>query len=360
MSLRWDPYVPFRVDVEQLLSTATARGRTAYVLGIGFDPRALVGLRATLECRGTGALDVVVLGLPEASHEPDVAALAEANQQQLSLLADATPRLGLWHVPLPDVQEPRSAGLALARQLIKDHGLFGYDTVVVDVSSLPASLFFPVIGAVLEAARGGAYAGNFQVVACENPKVDAGIHSQGAADPGPIHGFIHGLTTETTSPGPVVWAPVIGEQEGAQLDAVHRYLDPDEICPVLPFPARNPRRADDLILEHRKLLFDVMQVEPRNFIFADESNPFDLYRALCQLHERYAEALRPLGEASLVVSVHASKLLSIGALLAAWERKLPVVAAQSSGYLVDHPASLATLTDDDELACLWLEGEPYR
>jgi len=36
---------------------------------------------------------------------------------------------------------------------------------------------------------------------------------------------------------------------------------PDEICPVLPFPALNPRRGDNLVLEYRDLLFDRLRID---------------------------------------------------------------------------------------------------
>src|SRR5262249_28573925 len=162
---------------------------------------------------------------------------------------------------------------------------------------------------------------NLQVVVCENPELDSIILAEGVMDPAPISGFISGLTQDARPAEVRVWAPVIGEGQGAQLEALYHYLEPHEICPVLPFPARNPRRADSLIIEHRQLLFERMEVEPRNIIYADETNPFDVYRALCRLNARYGEAIAPLGEAKIVTSVHASKMLSLGVLLASWEAR---------------------------------------
>src|SRR5439155_805554 len=122
------------------------------------------------------------------------------------------------------------------------------------------------------------------------------------------------------------------ERSQPQLEVLRQNLLPNEICPVLPFPARNPRRSDNLLVELRELLQDTVQVEPANFIYADESNPFDLYRALARLHDRYRSALAPLGEATVVVSMHSSKTLSLGALLAAYERQLPVMNAEPEHY----------------------------
>jgi hypothetical protein len=128
----------------------------------------------------------------------------------------------------------------------------------------------------------------------------------------------------------------------------------------LPFPAKNPRRGDDLLLELRSLIFDTIEVEPRNFIYADERNPFDLYRGLCRLSDRYTKALAPVGDVSVVTSVHGSKVLSVGALLAAYEKDLTVVSAGPTGYRIQTGVGIDKVTNGDHLMCLWLDGEPYR
>jgi hypothetical protein len=93
---------------------------------------------------------------------------------------------------------------------------------------------------------------------------------------------------------------------------------------VLPWPARDPRRGDRIVLEYRQLLFDEIRLEPRNVIHGAERNPFDLYRTLGALHERYCQALSPLGPVAMVLSSHSSKLLSVGVLLTAYEHRLEV------------------------------------
>jgi hypothetical protein len=189
--------------------------------------------------------------------------------------------------------------------------------------------------------------------------MDSAIREEGADDPGPLSGLNFGLT-QASDATIRAWAPVLGEHQAEQLAAIHAHLEPDEITPILPFPAANPRRADDLIVELRPLLFERMGVEPGNMIYAHEANPFDVYRALWRLSDRFARALQPLGRTTVVTSVHGSKLLSIGALLAAWECKLPVVTCVATGYLIGEGADLEALTAENRLMGLWLLGEPYR
>lgn len=157
-----------------------------------------------------------------------------------------------------------------------------------------------------------------------------------------------------------VWVPVLGEHQEPYLRSIFDFLAPNEVCPVLPFPARNPRRGDDLLVELRVLIFDIMEVERRNFIYADERNPFDLYRGLCRLSERRTKALGPLGNVTVVTSVHGSKVLSVGALLAAYEKDLTVVSAGPTGYRIQTGIAIDKVTAGGHLICLWLDGEPYR
>lgn len=120
---------------------------------------------------------------------------------------------------------------------------------------------------------------------------------------------------------PKVWFPVLGEGSRAKLEKFYELIEPDEICPILPFPSKNPRRSDDILKEYRQLLFDVWNIEIRNIIYADEQNPFQVYRHICNAVLRYNNALNPLRGAKYTVSAVSSKLLSLGALLAVYNLK---------------------------------------
>jgi hypothetical protein len=200
--------------------------------------------------------------------------------------------------------------------------------------------------------------GDLHVVACDNPLVDGLVTGQGVEPPTPLAGFAdHRPVRDRVTR---IWVPVLGEGEAARIEALYADIGADEICPVLPFPAANPRRCDDLVREYRELLIDRAGVEPRNFIYAAESNPFDLYRILSELNASYAEALNPLGETRMILSAHSSKLLSIGVLLTAYEQQLEVRHARPSLYSARDLIALPGLADSDLVVNLWLTGEPYE
>jgi hypothetical protein len=149
---------------------------------------------------------------------------------------------------------------------------------------------------------------------------------------------------------------MLGERHTTQFDRIQDRVKPDEICPVLPSPARNPRRADDIIIEYQQILFDEHRLDPRNFLYASEQNPFEVYRRLRAAVQHYGEVFRLLGGCRVAISPLSSKLMSLGALLAAYELKaqppgVGIAHIESQGYAIEGQ------TTDAELFGLWLAGD---
>jgi hypothetical protein len=362
--LRWEDYVLASGNqaVSKLWSAALElERRVTFVLGVGFDPRALVALQLLLTQAGNQVVRVVRLGLPAVEDDDLSRKLTQANDCSLRELV-AAGIVEVTSIAYPEGVESQAAGLRMSWQ-IQSNGVIGEkDLVVVDVSGLPSTVYFPVIGGLLRASDEQGLQRDLQVVVCENPELDRIILEEGVASPGSIRGFGQRLDPDGSSGVTRVWVPVLGEHQEPYIRSIYEFLAPNEVCPVLPFPARNPRRGDDLLLELRRLIFDTIEVEPRNFIYADERNPFDLYRGLCRLNDRYTKALVPLGLGSVTVvtSVHGSKVMSVGALLAAYENNLSVVSAGPTGYRIQPSVEIEEVTAGGHLTCLWLDGEPYR
>jgi hypothetical protein len=355
---RWHNYVLGKGTAapELVVAAAGATESTAFILGLGFDPRMLVGLRSVARAVA-GRLHVVAIGLPGSGSGGPSHARATQNREELAAEVQAI-GADFSTVQLPRASDRRRAGLRLAQQLA---GTVAADHVVVDISARPKSVYFPLVAAWLKVGDSleSQAARELQVLVTENPELDSVIVGEGTVSPGPLGGFQHGLNVESVSPGQRIWAPVLGAGVGAQLEAIQDRLQPVEIAPVLPFPARNPRTADNLLLEYRDMLMGALAVEPSSYIYADEGNSFDLYRALRRLDSRLSEALAPLGATTLVLSSHASKALSIGVLLAAYENRLPVISAGPAQHRPQGDLDLDAYAHRDVLTCLWLHGEPY-
>jgi hypothetical protein len=95
---------------------------------------------------------------------------------------------------------------------------------------------------------------------------------------------------------PLVWFPILGENRSSQLQRVATEIPKSaEICPILPHPSRDPRRADRLIIEYKEPLFDSRRTPTGNILYAHESNPFEAYRQLFLAMQRYRDSLNIMG-----------------------------------------------------------------
>jgi hypothetical protein len=335
-------------------------GSILLVAGSGFDPRATVVPERLLNATNR-RIDGLIIDLPEDATDLAVRPLALANRARIGELVAASGG-ELRTQALPPFHDSRSLGRLISRHFLNSGILSAYGEVMLEISAMPRSVFFPLVRGVLQLAHlsegnSQRWEGNFHVAVCENSDVDRSILEEGTTPMAPIGGFggAHGDDPRTT-----IWVPVLGEKAASRVERLYEELNPDETCPVLPWPSRDPRRADRLALEHRRLLFEEIRIEPRNVIHAAERNPFDLYRTLGLLHERYEHALSPLGPVAMVLSSHSSKLLSVGVLLTAYAHELQVQHVSPGSYGLHEDADEENLRDGDEIYDLWLTGEPYQ
>lgn len=353
--LRWYDYLlaGSAADAETQWRAATTGRRCLLICGAGFDPRTLDVPRA-IHALNLAQLDVIAIRPPTSGEHASAADAAAQNQSGLAGMFDGHLNI----VDVPAATDPGATGTMLTRSIQQSNHVLDYETVFVDMSGLPSSISFPVIQLFLQqslAAPGTAplFHGNLVVAVSEDPSTDASIVASGLGAPGPLSGFSRLPEERITR----IWVPLLGAGAAEELRALRTWLEPDEVCPAVPFPSHDPRRGDELLLEHRDLLFDEMQFEPRNVLYAAEGNPFDLYRQLIRLARRYRRALEPLGGATIVVSEHATKTLSLGVLLAAHEETEIVVAhVRPLAY-----AAAADLEPPEQpsIRSAWLTGEPY-
>jgi hypothetical protein len=141
----------------------------------------------------------------------------------------------------------------------------------------------------------------------------------------------------------------------AALDRIHAYLSFDDVCPILPFPSKNPR-AGDLLAEHfLEQLERAWEVDGRNIIYAAEDDPLDVYRTILDIEEQRRSVFED--RSVVVLSPVGTKAVALGSLMAALERDLPVVYVEALKY--DQPAREATMQTDAELLHVWLHGDAY-
>lgn len=247
--------------------------------------------------------------------------------------------------------------------------------IVLDVSSLPRVAYLSLLTGLLQkiisnrkSATALSEAGiNLQVLVAEDPVLDAQIKSEDPHnDLVMIPGYSTALYAESMKDWPTVWFPVLGEGRIGQLTKVMMEIpDNAEICPVLPHPSVDPRRADRLLLEYKVPLFDGRQTPTSNIIYAHEAHPFEVYRQLRDAMARYRKSLELMGGCRLFVTPLGSKLITLGVGLACFEMRtesfdenygVAIPYAEPTRYTAAAESLLAT---NAEISALVLTGEAY-
>jgi hypothetical protein len=360
MTTRWSDYFMTR-DFTSFWSQRMGEpgASTCLITGIGFDPRCIVGIERLLSVSQPGQVGFLGLRLnsPLEVNTPARERNRLAERHEKILAANSATQIGIGQVALQDgnrfpVGGPRALEFVASRL----QALQQYRHVIVDISGMPRSIFFPVISYLCSRADQGLIE-NLHVIVTEDQTLDANIRLSEFGDADYVHTF------RMTGKKKLVWVPVLNKDERDRVLKIFNQVKDDciEICPILPFPAESLRKADDILIDNSEVLFQELDILPTNFLLCDETNPFDIYRKIIGLHDYYVDKLSGLlGEVTTVVSPLSTKLLSLGMLLAAIERRLPVSYVEAGMY--DPPvAEIDRFTaSTDQTVNIWLTGEPYR
>jgi len=298
-----------------------------YILGHGFDPRMCDCLETILALNQKNkSFETLILKYDEGEQSSSQLYKDQRNNNEKKLFNICKNRGKITEKVIEMFSDDgrRIGARSIANQFLQISNLLSYSDIIVDISALPLGLYFPLIAkllALLDQIHIKQNVPNLHIVVSHSSEYDSNIIDEGIDETADyLHGFsAASFELESTKDQPRIWIPILGKGQNIKIERINDLIKPDEICPLLPSPARNPRESDDLILEYRELLFDVLHVEPQNFIYASETNPFEVYRQIIRTILHYNKVLKPLGGCKAVVSSMSSKLLSLGALLAAYE-----------------------------------------
>lgn len=354
MPRRWDPCVAHRADEVDAFIADYFKGadrRVLFVGGAGFDPRTTAV--ASRLAAATGKITALLLQENRPKPPQELLKRATAN-------ADALMAALKDHVVVPieifgadgAVVGGRNAVAVLAKQNFTD-----VTDVVVDSSALSVGTSFPLIRFLVEQIDRGKGPPNLHVFVAHDPTLDADIRSVAGDTPGYVHGFRGGSTLDGTAAAARLWLPQLAVRRRGPLIRLHEFVTPDETCPILPFPALNPRLGDELAEAFLTEFESTWSVDARNIVYAAEDDPLDLYRTILRLDDLRRPVFAEVGGSLLVLSPVGSKVMALGALMAALERDLPVAYMEAISYDLD--ASIPASTVEPHLVHVWLEGDVY-
>ena len=331
-----------------------------YLLGKGFDPRMTNGLKYFLPKVKSGQIDCLLIDFPS-TNTPPYQNLIDDNMKEL---------LGLYSkyevtehsVVSVDFSNNYNFALRQLDQKLAKYNFDKYTDIIIDISATPRSIFFNIIKTVFDLHLGK----NIMVFVSENVSIDIDISERDISDMNPIFGF-KGKIGRANLLKPInISIPLIGEGKTELLKKIINGFDADDVCPILPFPSCNLRRSDNLLWEYCDIFTNVLMIEAHNILYVDEKNPFELYAIINQIIQDYHKSLEPLaGDLCFGISVMASKLLSLGALLVAldsiWGNEVTIFNVNASEYTIKVP--IDTFINKNELSepyLVWISGDAYE
>ena len=367
--MRWDPYLLFPDhEFDQFWREHLGRQerKLLIVLGRGFDVRALDASRRIVTAGAKP--DVWLLEFNNGLEDSELrSAMTQQNVKDLDNLCGSE-RIQILDICIGGTSQGNATSTSTRRAIMRVGEIGAYDDIVVDISAMPRMVALTTIAKLihdldeLEEKTGRTV--NLHVTTAESVSADLKMQQGTLSDEmTSVVGFSGLLNAQGNEHVPRVWFPVLGENQTDRLVKIQDKLGPDEICPVVPFPSREPRRGDEIIDQHRQVLFDDFQAEPKNILRASEYNPFEAYKQLHSAMDRYRRALRELGGCKAFVSPISSKLLSVGALLACYDHLYGKVV--SNRLMVGIPYVETAVYGDPvvdgetktELYAMWVRGE---
>ena len=352
---RWDPCVVHRDDeVDGFIDDYFAKQdrNVLFVAGAGFDPRSCA-VANRLKKNAIASMRALLIQEERPNPPEDQSARAKANADKLlEMIVDQKV------VPI-EIFGPDNAVVG-GRNVIKilhKQSLEGVTDVIVDISALSAGVSFPIVRYFFECIDLQKRALNLHIFVDHAPHLDAGVRSLASDAPLYVHGFKGRSTLSDMADVAKLWLPQLAAGRNFALGKIYDFVGPHDTCPILPFPASNPRISDELTEEYLTELESTWSVDTRNIIYADEEDPLDLYRTILRLDDLRKRVFSETEGSMLILSPLGSKLMALGALMAALERNLPVAYLESVGYQLHGP--VMDEIGHSNLIHLWLEGDVY-
>jgi len=324
------------------------------IAGAGFDPRSTT-LTECVARLNKAEKAAVFIREERPMSTSELRERADANAAKMcGLVRDAK----VIEVPIFAGDNAVIGGREMVR-ILGSLDLTGITDVLLDVSAISTGVYFPAAKYLHGVAMGDANI-NLHLFVSQGPDIDHGIRGISCDMPAPVHAFRGKLGLDETARAAKLWLPQFVPGRRTMFERLFQFLSVDDVCPILPFPCMDPRFPDKLVVEYREPLI-AWEVDYRNCVYAAENDPLDLYRTILRLDDARKRIFAEAGGSLLIISPTGSKILSVGGLLAALDRDLPVVLIESLGYEVDLAAFERSLGPDhpSQLVHAWLDGEAY-
>ena len=351
--MRWDRCISLRgMEVSEFAANylGTVGRNVVLIGGAGFDPRStqitemlvrhVKGIKALfIREERPGVVQTTLRSRADANADHMKKLVSESDVAPISVFANDGAVIG---------------GREVAK-LLSSQSWASVTDVVIDLSALSKGIVFPLVRCLMESLDQRRLQTNIHLMVYEDAGMDQSIVEIGCDRPSMMAGFEGAWGLDVSRDAAKLWLPQLIKRQHPILDRLHRFLAPNDVCPILPFPAENPRLPDELIDEYRDELMSTWSVEPRDIVYAHERDPLDLYRTILRIDGARQRVFREVGGSMTLLSPLGSKVLALGALMAALDRDFPVAYVESIDYDV-RPETIENMEPRGEIVHVWLRG----
>lgn len=331
---KWNDAVFYNTNEEIAEHYKKINGNCYFILGKGFDPRMITGLSLISETLDNYDILLINFSGKSENHSLYLEKLARENLENLKSI-------------FPNYDELENTNIADLPIFFKENLIIPekYDRIIIDISSMPQSIYFNIIKLLVKfvnSQKQKKHEIKLDIIACENSTLDDAISP---TDLDTSANYLVGFDTyynslESEIDIIPVWFPLLGKScQDDELKKLYYLLQPKEICPVLPFPSKNPRRSDEILSNFGERLFVDFKIDKRNIIYVAEQNVLDTYNKLHNVIRYYNKVLGEIGKPRFFVSTGSSKLIGLGTLLVHLELsesefnpRISFVHVKSGGY----------------------------
>ena len=365
--MRWERSIVQRnADVSKFITNYLGRSdrRCALVCGAGFDPRTLA-LSQMLPEALRSRMSALCLREERPKPQPRLKPIAD---QHAARLKQRIPNAEIKEIHIFDANNNVVGGrhvVPMVNEFLHSANTESAITdVIVDISALSKGVFFPIFAQLIAQAETENVSWDVHLIVAENPNIDIKIRGEITDTPSNIHGFRSRDSLVQMSGRAVLWVPVLGEGNNAEMRLIYDLISepnaPVDVSPIVPFPGLDPRRPD-VLFDYYAELFEHWEIDPRHLLYAGESDPLDSYRSICHIDQLRDQTFGSIGGSSTIISPFGSKMLAVGLMLAGIERSIRTIYVEYRGYEeLSVPSQSPTVTEPLPLTHLWLAGQNFR
>lgn len=320
---------------------------------VGFDPRTF-SVYKELHAQAPKILDPKFILEVRELGSATLKTSADNNLQKLETLLGQPP--DLYRIPIFAEDRAVIGGREIVKFVKNNLKLDQYTDIVIDISAMSRGIFFPLVLCLREAIAAIGADQSLHVFVIDHPELDYSYLPQYEENPDYMHGFDGGVLRIGEGKQIKLWMPQLAPSRVSVYESLYAFINPTDVCPVMPFPGIKAKRVDELASEFQASM-ESWSTELHNIFLAAESDPLDMYHTVLRVHNNREELFKGLYNTFTVLSPLGAKVSTIGSMLAAMDLGLPVAYVETAGYQSLHV--LPTSDDNGKLVHVWIDGPVY-